>query len=417
MFRLLVNIGGVFDVYVSRRASEPLRTAILPSLSTIGRVDSFFVERLRFGERTDFGRNRYLLLLTADTMTRAERGQLIGLLERMVGPDLDRLMNAINRDEVSEETQRIYSACAVLDGQEEFLSSRLKVQNDIPSTAAVSQRTSGETDRDQGGQPRAVRLQTHLKTEGQTEEQTEGLTVDKTVNAEIENDGAPLRRRPLSTGVIVAINLLLTGIVFGSMAWYLERYTQRLTGAGAVDKLAEKVEDVSITVAGVQDLVRQMNQTVSELRALSVKNGSDTQMRLAKIERKVATQAETADKVVKKIKIVEGAVEDSNRHLGLLDAWLRKDSRRKGDPPIEGNEVIKDSEQISDWKPTKDQVKEVQEVLKSWRYYVGNIDGHIGPGTTGGIKKWQEENGKPNTGILDIHTFEAIVEDKGKRSE
>jgi hypothetical protein len=58
---------------------------------------------------------------------------------------------------------------------------------------------------------------------------------------------------------------------------------------------------------------------------------------------------------------------------------------------------------------TADQVKQAQEALKKERFYLGRIDGKIGPRTQQALRKFQERVGLPRTGGLDEATFHRLV--------
>ena len=118
MFRLVTNIGGFVDLYTSRRASHELRVAALPTLAVTGLVGDVFVERLRFARGGDYGRNRYLLLLTRADIGRIKRLHLKDALEEAAGQQFDRLMGASNRAEVEHDCELIYDACVKLDTSE-----------------------------------------------------------------------------------------------------------------------------------------------------------------------------------------------------------------------------------------------------------------------------------------------------------
>src|ERR1043166_750691 len=57
---------------------------------------------------------------------------------------------------------------------------------------------------------------------------------------------------------------------------------------------------------------------------------------------------------------------------------------------------------------SQDQVKQVQQHLKSSGLYKGDVDGEIGPETKQAISQFQQQNGLPQTGALDQHTLSAL---------
>ncbi len=117
MFRLTVNIGGAFDLYVSPAASDELRNAAPePHFSNlVSDKDSVNVDLLRYEESADYGRSRRLLLLTEPQVDAEWLEGLRAKLELEVGMDFDNVMRARNKDEVNDETGRIYRACKSLD--------------------------------------------------------------------------------------------------------------------------------------------------------------------------------------------------------------------------------------------------------------------------------------------------------------
>jgi peptidoglycan hydrolase-like protein with peptidoglycan-binding domain len=53
---------------------------------------------------------------------------------------------------------------------------------------------------------------------------------------------------------------------------------------------------------------------------------------------------------------------------------------------------------------SQDQVKQVQQHLKSSGLYKGEVDGEIGPETKQAISQFQQQNGLNQTGALDQQT-------------
>ena len=117
MFRLTVNIGGAFDLYVSPAASDELRNAAPDPYNSEPRSsrERVNVDLLRYEETADYGRSRCLLLLTERKVDTERREGLKAKLELELSVAFDRVMRARNKDEVDDETARIYRACKSLD--------------------------------------------------------------------------------------------------------------------------------------------------------------------------------------------------------------------------------------------------------------------------------------------------------------
>ena len=115
MFRMLVNIGGIFDLYVSSTASRELRECALPSVAVVGDWGPAFVERLRMDTLADHGRPRYLLLLTESFVPDYLRRHIVAELEDAVGEELDRLIIAQGQSEVRDIERRVFDACEKID--------------------------------------------------------------------------------------------------------------------------------------------------------------------------------------------------------------------------------------------------------------------------------------------------------------
>ena len=117
MFRLITNIGGSFDLYVSPAASIGLRNAApaLNSIDSWSENASVAVDQLRYSPSADYGRARRILLLSDHLVEEEEKKRLKAQLESHVGTDFDRVMLAQNREEVDREAERIFYACNSLD--------------------------------------------------------------------------------------------------------------------------------------------------------------------------------------------------------------------------------------------------------------------------------------------------------------
>lgn len=72
---------------------------------------------------------------------------------------------------------------------------------------------------------------------------------------------------------------------------------------------------------------------------------------------------------------------------------------------IEKNET---EETLSKYGSNSDEVKQIQEKLKSWGYYSGDIDGIYGTQTLEAVKKFQEKNGLTVDGIAGTETLSAM---------
>lgn len=55
-----------------------------------------------------------------------------------------------------------------------------------------------------------------------------------------------------------------------------------------------------------------------------------------------------------------------------------------------------------------EEIKQVQQCLKDWGYYTGNVDGIYGPNTTQAVKAFQEKNGLDVDGIVGSKTAEKL---------
>ena len=120
MFRLSVNIGGAFDLYVSKVASDDLRTFAPPTVLTEGYSDNAFIDLLRFDARADYGRARHVILLTEAGMDSDSRSRIRTYLERRLRKELDNLIEARNRENVADDRRRIYNVCEQLDNSLEL---------------------------------------------------------------------------------------------------------------------------------------------------------------------------------------------------------------------------------------------------------------------------------------------------------
>lgn len=114
MFRLMINIGAMQDLYASRFASTNLRKANLPSPSVEGEISGAVVTRIRHSETADNGRQRFLLLLTEEGQD-DHRAFLQETLEDKASSILDVLMLASSKSEVQNEIRTLHSICEALD--------------------------------------------------------------------------------------------------------------------------------------------------------------------------------------------------------------------------------------------------------------------------------------------------------------
>ncbi len=69
-----------------------------------------------------------------------------------------------------------------------------------------------------------------------------------------------------------------------------------------------------------------------------------------------------------------------------------------------GNEVLA----LSKYGSTGEEVKTIQEKLKRWGYYDGEVDGIYGSETLAAVKEFQEKNGLTVDGIAGTSTLEAM---------
>ena len=71
---------------------------------------------------------------------------------------------------------------------------------------------------------------------------------------------------------------------------------------------------------------------------------------------------------------------------------------------IENSEV----EALSKYGSTGSEVRTIQEKLKRWGYYSGNVDGIYGSQTVAAVKKFQQKNGLAVDGIAGTQTLKAM---------
>ena len=71
---------------------------------------------------------------------------------------------------------------------------------------------------------------------------------------------------------------------------------------------------------------------------------------------------------------------------------------------IENNEV----EALSKYGSTGSEVRTIQDKLKRWGYYTGNVDGIYGSLTVAAVKKFQQKNGLTVDGIAGTKTLNAM---------
>lgn len=65
-------------------------------------------------------------------------------------------------------------------------------------------------------------------------------------------------------------------------------------------------------------------------------------------------------------------------------------------------------EALSKYGSSGDEVRQIQEKLKRWGYYNGNVDGIYGSQTTAAVKAFQKKNGLAVDGIAGSQTLEAM---------
>lgn len=65
-------------------------------------------------------------------------------------------------------------------------------------------------------------------------------------------------------------------------------------------------------------------------------------------------------------------------------------------------------EVLSKYGSTGSEVRQIQEKLKRWGYYNGNVDGIYGSQTTAAVKKFQQKNGLTVDGIAGTKTLAAM---------
>lgn len=67
-----------------------------------------------------------------------------------------------------------------------------------------------------------------------------------------------------------------------------------------------------------------------------------------------------------------------------------------------------DVEALSKYGSTGSEVRTIQEKLKRWGYYYGNVDGIYGSQTVAAVKKFQQKNGLAVDGIAGTQTLKAM---------
>ncbi len=372
-----MNIGGLFDVYVSKFASSALRRAVLPSLAVTGQTGGAFVIRLRFGDGTDYGRNRYLLLLMERNAGQGERERLVGLLETRLAGQFDRLAVAVNRDEVTKDLRQIYRYCEELDGEQEP-SELLETQPAQERPATSAQATGdGET----GGPDKQV--------------DSDGPTAQESPGGGDSGLGRAQRRRLSGSVAAVMVAMLAIGVAVGSSPWYLSlRQAPSDTGSG--------YGHLEVQVAGMKQELQDAKQLLSE-------GLSDVRSRLVKLEARSRNVEALAIKLKNQVTSIGKATGTIQTKLSQIDAMLPRALRTAGRrTPIDKGGLPKQGQQ-TDWKATSEDVRRVQEKLKEHGFYIGAVDGDIGPRTAQAIKDFLARMGRNSTGRLDFQTFLLIV--------
>ena len=65
-------------------------------------------------------------------------------------------------------------------------------------------------------------------------------------------------------------------------------------------------------------------------------------------------------------------------------------------------------ETLSKYGSTGSEVRTIQEKLKRWGYYFGNVDGIYGSQTVAAVKRFQQKNGLQVDGIAGTQTLKAM---------
>ena len=71
---------------------------------------------------------------------------------------------------------------------------------------------------------------------------------------------------------------------------------------------------------------------------------------------------------------------------------------------------------VSQYGSNGEEVKQIQQKLKDWGYYTGNVDGIFGSGTYEAVKKFQQNNGLSADGIAGSQTLSALGINSGSSS-
>ena len=115
MFRLIVNVGGVFELYCSPSASDVLRNFVPRANHQNDASAILNVDTIRSDETADYGRARYILLLTERALSKSQRSLIRRNMENALDAEFDRIMVAKNRDEIAIDRRRIRRVCDQFD--------------------------------------------------------------------------------------------------------------------------------------------------------------------------------------------------------------------------------------------------------------------------------------------------------------
>ncbi len=115
MFRLIVNIGGAFDLYCSPSASDALREFVPRSNHQNNTSAILNVDTIRLDETADYGRARYILLVTDFSLSTSQRSLIRRKIESALSAEFDRIMAAKNREETLADRRRIRHVCDRFD--------------------------------------------------------------------------------------------------------------------------------------------------------------------------------------------------------------------------------------------------------------------------------------------------------------
>ena len=288
MFRLSVNIGGAFDLYVSGNASADLRNFSPAAELQEGEVDRVHLTLLRYDVAADYGRARYLILLTEARVAGEVRSRVREYLEGQLESEFDHLVSARSRGSVANDRERVANVCEAM-----YNLWQAGAFNDAESysnlTKAAGSRAHGPDSEEKMGRggEEGAREETFRKGTRAKSSHVVALPELKKEESDFDGEqkaagswvgaasgstpwkGASARgRRATRTWPIVALAVLLGLVSAGMFVIYLG-----MTGLGeTVEKFESKVDKLlegpaaGVDVDSVNDLANQMRFVSDTLR-------------------------------------------------------------------------------------------------------------------------------------------------------